>query len=86
MNLTCEEIRCVGVDGLGGLWDTRNDELQKIGGPSFVRITPNNRSLVVIVCDGNAIAHKPVPTHVSLTKSLGLAKLRASGMLSRFRR
>ena len=75
MEVVLDDIKCVDVKGLTGMWKLEEDDIENVDDHSFVMINPINTSLVRLVCVDNEFAPKPVPNNFSLTHSVGLAKL-----------
>ena len=67
MELVLEDIKCIGVKGVRGMWKVKKDDVDDIGDEIFVRINPINSSLVRLVCWDTEFAPKPLPHNFSIT-------------------
>ena len=70
------DIKCVGMEGFQSVWKiTKSNDIIHLDGKIYVKVVPNNTSLVALVCEANADAPQPTPNNYSLTSCKGWAKL-----------
>ena len=67
------EIKCVVIAGLKGRWNIPQADVSKCGG--YVKVDPNNHTLINLVTHDNPHAPSPLPSKYSLARSMGLSKL-----------
>ena len=68
------ETKCVVIAGLKGRWNIPQADVSKCGG-GYVKVDPNNHTLINLVTHDNPHAPSPLPTTYSLARSVGLSTL-----------